>query len=158
MDLKLNPVLTCLILAALKDWPGLSSASILHVQVLHWTVQAIPLQTLRHGLEYAGMSQASWRKDQNNPGIGKLPIYPFPLPLALLPISEGKWAKAWCFLVWMWHFDIAKERGDQTSSTILNSGKQRSSMLSIPASGKVSLDQTGNQMLMFQRFLSFEVF
>jgi len=58
----------------------------------------------------------------------------------------------------MRHFDIAGEGADQTSSAILNPGKQRSSMLSTPASGEASLDQAGNQMLMFQRFLSSEVF
>lgn len=57
----------------------------------------------------------------------------------------------------MRHFDIAGEGADQTSSAILNSGKQRSSMVSHPASGEASSDQAGNQMLMFQRFLSSEV-
>lgn len=57
----------------------------------------------------------------------------------------------------MRHFDIAVEGADRTSSAVLNSGTQQSSMVSQPASGKASSDQAGNQMLMFQRFLSSEV-
>ena len=44
-DLWLNPVLTCLIPAALKDWPGLLRASFIHEQALHGTSLAVPLRT-----------------------------------------------------------------------------------------------------------------
>lgn len=113
------------------------------------------LYKLQLWMGYAGTSGAS--KEQNKLGMGRPSIYPFLFLLVLLPISEGKWAEAWWFLMWMRHFDIAGEGADQTSSAILNSGKQQSCILLTFASGEASSDQAGNEMLMFQRFLSSEV-
>lgn len=155
MDRWLNPVLACSVLAAVKDWSGL--------KCLHPSWRTFALNCSSHpftnspcGPAYTCTSQASWSKEQNKSGKRKHSICRFPFLLALLSISEGKWAKAWCFLMWTRHFDT-REGAHQTSSAILNSGKQRSSVLSTPASGKASLDQAGNQMLVFQRFLSSEI-
>lgn len=137
MDIWTNPVLTC---STWKVWPELLSSLLLYVHCTEWLKPF--LYKLQLWMGYAGTARGS--KEQSKLGMGKPSIYPFPFLLPILPISERKWAKAWCFLMWMRYFDIAAEGADQTNSAILNSGKQQSCMRLTSASGEASLDQAGN--------------